>query len=94
VWQRLREELSLVDHANRLERERRCGVAEGWPAETERSARGLQAILRSLHDLGRMLDEGTRAGRATLDDRLLFDLQNDLHLALVATSEADGLLSR
>ena len=85
---------SLVDHAHRLERERRRGVAEGWPAETERSTRGLQAILRSLHDLGRMLDEGTRAGRATLDDRLLIDLQNDLHLALAATSEADGLLSR
>jgi hypothetical protein len=85
--------VSLVDHARRLERERRRGVAEGWPAETERSTRGLQAILRSLYDLARTLDQGTRAGRATLDDRLLRDLQSDLHLALAATSEADGLLS-
>ena len=83
---------SLAEHARRLERERRRGLAEGWPGETERSTRALQDILKTLLALGRTLDEATRAGRATLDDRLLGDVQSDLQLALAANSEADGLL--
>lgn len=83
---------SLVDHAHRLEHERRRGVAEGWPAETERSTRGLQAILQSLHDLDVTLDEATRAGRAALDGQLLRDLHRDLQLALAASTETDRLL--
>jgi len=83
---------TLVDHAHRLEHERRRGVAEGWPAETERSTRGLQAILQSLRGLAGTLDEATRTGRAALDGKLLRDLHRDLQIALAASAETDGLL--
>ena len=80
---------ALADQMRRLERERRRGLAEGWPAETERAAGQLRAILSSLLELRRTLNDATRAGRADLDQRLLLDLHRDLQLALDATHEAD-----
>jgi hypothetical protein len=80
---------ALADQARRLERERRRGLAEGWPAETARAEGQLRAILSSLLELKRTLNEATRAGRADLDPRLLLDLHKDLQLALDATREAE-----
>jgi len=95
VHQRLLAPLGLlVDRARRLEGERRRGLVEGWPAEAERAANGLQAIMKSLHDMSRSLDEATRLGRGALDDRLLSDLHDDLHLALDACAEGEAVLAR
>jgi hypothetical protein len=81
---------ALAAKARRLERERRRGLAEGWPAETQRAANQLDAIVHALLELRAALNQATRAGRADLDHRLLLDLHEDLQLSLDAAHEADA----
>lgn len=80
---------ALAAKARRLERERKRGLAEGWPGETQRAKGQLDAILHSLLDLRQALNEATRSGRADLDQRLLLDLHKDLQMALDAAHEAE-----
>lgn len=90
VHQRLLPALvTLTADSKRLERERRRGLAEGWPGEAARAEASLQTMVTSLRTLHRRLDSATRLERAHLDPGLLIELDQGIAAAAAAARELD-----